>query len=116
LLAILAASATAGVLPEDPKGQLSGLSVHISESNLTTVNLPAFDPDDVATAVGGEDVWTLSVQRGTKLFEGMKVGDKEAASLYGMGASAESPYGGDLHDTLLAWGYNNNTCPYARTA
>jgi hypothetical protein len=46
----------------------------------------------------------------------MKVGDKEAASLYGMGASAESPYGGDLHDTLLAWGYNNNTCPYARTA
>jgi hypothetical protein len=72
LLALLVASATTRVLPEDPKRQLSDRSVHISESNFTAANILALDPDDVATAAVGEDAWTLSVQRRAKLLEGMK--------------------------------------------
>jgi hypothetical protein len=59
--------------------------------------------------VVGEDAWTLSVQREFKLLEGMKAGEKEPGSLYGIGAYAESPYDGDLYDTILSWGYNDNT-------
>jgi len=39
----------------------------------------------------------------------MKADDKTAAALYGLGETAESPYHGDLHDTLVSWGYNDNT-------
>jgi hypothetical protein len=39
----------------------------------------------------------------------MKSDDKAAAILYGLGETAESPYDGELHDTLLSWGYNDNT-------
>ncbi|KAH3906715.1 hypothetical protein HBI56_228980 [Parastagonospora nodorum] len=39
----------------------------------------------------------------------MKADNKTAAALFGLGETAESPYDGDLHDTLVAWGYHDNT-------
>ncbi|KAH5436206.1 hypothetical protein HBI47_071090 [Parastagonospora nodorum] len=39
----------------------------------------------------------------------MKADNKTAAALFGLGETSESPYDGDLYDTLVAWGYNDNT-------
>jgi hypothetical protein len=75
------------------------------ELNTTNWN----DGDDGVTTFAGEDKWTLSVQRGAKLLQGMKADDRAAAALYGLGETAESPYDGDLRDTLASWGYNDNT-------
>jgi hypothetical protein len=59
-------------------------------------------------AVDGDDAWSKSVQRGAKLLQGMKMSDKEAGQLCDNGDSAESPYDGDLHDTIESWGYRDN--------
>lgn len=56
-----------------------------------------------------DDPWTLSVARGTKLLQGMKASDAEAAALYNLGASAESAFDGDLINKLREWGYNDAT-------
>ncbi|KAJ4316919.1 Mitochondrial import inner membrane translocase subunit tim8 [Neodidymelliopsis sp. IMI 364377] len=39
----------------------------------------------------------------------MKSSDASAATLYGMGTTAESPFDGDLISKLREWGYNDNT-------
>jgi hypothetical protein len=66
-------------------------------------------PTPLLKARAPDDKWTLSVQRGAKLLQGMQASDKEAAALYGLGETAESPFDGDLHDTLISWGWNDNT-------
>jgi hypothetical protein len=38
-----------------------------------------------------EDAWTMSVQRGAKLLQGMKADNKTAAALFGLVETAESP-------------------------
>jgi hypothetical protein len=103
VFAFLSASATAIVLTENPKRQSSDLSP-ISLFNFSVAHLPAFVPDDIANAVVGGDAWILSIQRGDKLFEGMKASDEEAGSLYSMSASAESPYDGKVYTTPSSHG------------
>jgi hypothetical protein len=71
-------------------------------------------PGPAKTAV--DDLWTLSVARGTKLLQGMKVSDAEAASLYGLDKTAESPFDGDLVNKLRGWGYNDNNDALAKQA
>src|SRR5689334_4935667 len=75
-------------------------SYNLSNSNNNVhENHTLRDFDGPATAAEADDPWTLSVRRGAKLLEGMKASDKDAASLYDMGDSAESPFDGDLHNT-----------------
>ncbi|KAI4667815.1 uncharacterized protein J4E88_010066 [Alternaria novae-zelandiae] len=61
--------------------------------------------DPVRTATG--DLWTLAVARGAKLLQGMRSSDAEAAALYSLGTTAESPFDGDLVAKLREWGYND---------
>jgi hypothetical protein len=67
------------------------------------------DWDGLATGVDSADeLWAKAIARGTKLMIAMKFSDKDAAALYTMGESAESPFEGDLYDKLREWGYNDN--------
>lgn len=63
-----------------------------------------------------DDPWILSVARGAKLLQGMKASDAEAATLYNLGTTAESPFDGDLIDKLSEWGYNDATGALAKQA
>jgi hypothetical protein len=108
-LSFLAALATARDFSGQPPKLISRQPSFESALNFTTAgSLSAFDFDSPTTAVDGDDAWTRSVNRGAKLLQGMKMNDKEAGQLYGLGDSAESPYDGDLHDTLESWGYRDN--------
>lgn len=102
-LCLLAALATAKVVPNKPPESSLSRLVHVSGLNVTDTN------DFSLTPRAPNDKWTISVQRGAKLLQGMKASDKEAATLYGLGETAESPFDGDLHDTLVSWGWNDNT-------
>ncbi|KAJ4367105.1 Mitochondrial import inner membrane translocase subunit tim8 [Neocucurbitaria cava] len=105
-LTLLTAFAVARVVPE----ALSNL-IYARDLNITVAgDIPPFDEYDPATAAGNDDddQWVKSVERGTKLLAGMKGSDQEAATLYGLGDSAESPFDGDLKDKLREWGYNDN--------
>jgi hypothetical protein len=84
-----------------------------SEHNLTFANDNHFD-GPVKTA--DDNPWTLSVNRGAKLLQGMKASDAEAAALYNLGVTAESPFDGDLIDKLREWGYNDATDALAKQA
>jgi hypothetical protein len=84
-----------------------------SEHNLTFANDNHID-GPVTTA--DDDSWTQSVARGAKLLRGMKASDAEAATIYDLGASAESPFDGDLIDKLREWGYNDATDALAKQA
>jgi hypothetical protein len=100
---------TTRAVSDEPLDLLSRRLFLDSYLNVTTTgSLSPFDFDCPTTAVDGDSVWDKSVNRGFKLVQGMKMGDKEAGQLYGLGDSAESPYDGDLHDTLEAWGYRDN--------
>jgi hypothetical protein len=44
----------------------------------------------------------------------MKGSDTEAATLYTLGTTSESPFDGDLIDKLKEWGYNDNTDALAK--
>jgi hypothetical protein len=106
---LLATLATARILPGVPPDLISRRSFYESELNITTTgSLSAFDFDGPATAVDGDDAWARSINRGAKLLQGMKMGDKEAGQLYGLGDSADSPCDGDLHNVLESWGYRDN--------
>jgi hypothetical protein len=108
-LFILIASAAGRFVPGEPLDSISHHPVFESELNFTTSrSLTRFDYDGPVTAVEGASAWDKSVQRGAKLLQGMKTSDKEAGQLYSMGDSAESPYNGDLHDTLESWDYRDN--------
>lgn len=85
------------------------LALNTSSSAETMEGAPSDSIDLVSTAAGDEDPWTLSVARGTKLLTGMKGSDTEAATLYNLPSTAESPFDGDLVETLRTWGYNDNT-------
>jgi hypothetical protein len=96
-----------------------------SPTNLTSVSLvlntTAQSPDpldewDSSVTAAEDDPWTLSVARGAKLLQSMKGSDAEAAILYNMGSTAESPFDGDLIDKLQEWGYNDNTDALAKMA
>ncbi|EUC47215.1 hypothetical protein COCMIDRAFT_24834 [Bipolaris oryzae ATCC 44560] len=63
-----------------------------------------------------DDPWTLSVARGAKLLQGMRSNDADAASLYGLATTAESPFNGNLIDKLREWGYNDNNDALAKQA
>jgi hypothetical protein len=109
VFSLLATLATARILPGVPPDLISRRPFYESELNITTTgSLSAFDFDGPVTAVDGDDAWARSINRGAKLLQGMKMGDKEAGQLYGLGDSAESPYDGDLHDVLGLWGYRDN--------
>lgn len=60
-------------------------------------------------AESSDDLWSQSVARGTKLLLAMHADDNSAASLYGLGSTAESPFDGSLESTLTQWGYADNT-------
>lgn len=63
-----------------------------------------------------DDPWSLSVARGAKLLQGMRGSDAEAATLYGLDTTADSPFDGDLIDKLREWGYNDNNDALAKQA
>jgi hypothetical protein len=108
-LFILIALAAERSVPGEPLDPIAHHPAFDSELNVTTNgSLTRFDYDGPVMAVDGESAWDKSVQRGAKLLQGMKTSDKEAGQLYGMGDSAESPYDGDLHDTLESWGYRDD--------
>jgi len=81
-----------------------------SKTNVTFTNENHFD------VRADDDPWTLSVARGAKLLQGMKASDAEAATLYNLGTTAESPFDGDLIDKLREWGYNDATDALAKQA
>lgn len=110
LICVRAVLAAARVISDPALDSLSTDS-HTFQLNNTNSIKHAFGdkPEHKITARAGEDKWNLSVQRGAKLLQGMKADDKTAAALFGLGETAESPYDGDLHDTLESWGYNDNT-------
>lgn len=68
------------------------------------------------TKAAADEPWTLSVARGAKLLQGMKSNDAEAASLYGLETTAESPFDGNLIEKLREWGYNDNNDALAKQA
>ncbi|KAI4640738.1 hypothetical protein J4E93_008329 [Alternaria ventricosa] len=111
LLLLSATSAVAIVLP-------AGLSntTLISTTNTTFNNKlhSATGTGPVRTAA--DDLWTLAVARGAKLLQGMRSSDAEAAALYGLGTTAESPFDGDLVAKLREWGYNDATEELAKSA
>ncbi|USP75837.1 hypothetical protein yc1106_03111 [Curvularia clavata] len=112
VFALYAASVFALVVPD-----LS--SEPVSTANGTLLNDTPFEEWFRPTkAAGGDEdgLWTLSVARGTKLLQGMKGSDAEAANLYGLEKTAESPFDGDLIDTLREWGYNDHTDALAKQA
>lgn len=111
-LAICATSVCALVLPSGPS-ELTA-SANVTNSTLVGGGFAGKWLGPVKTA--DNDLWTLSVARGTKLLQGMKGSDTEAARLYGLDTTAESPFDGDLIDKLHEWGYNDNTDALARQA
>ena len=46
----------------------------------------------------------------------MRDSDAEAATIYGLDTTAESPFDGDLIDKLREWGYNDNNDALAKQA
>lgn len=78
--------------------------------NITTADSIPFYGDPAATATGDStQLWFDSVTRGAKLLAAMKGSDAEAASLFRMGATAQSPFDGDLREKLREWGWHDNT-------
>lgn len=104
-------SCTSKIISDPALGPLSNNSSPAFE--LIVTNSEKFLLSDESkhelTSWATEDAWTLSVQQGAKLLQGTKADDKAAATLYGLGETVESPYDGDLHDTVVSWGYNDNT-------
>ncbi|KAG9387779.1 Vacuolar amino acid transporter protein 1 [Pyrenophora tritici-repentis] len=88
----------------------------IASSNLTRTALVSDDESHGLVLVADNDLWTLAVARGAKLLQGMKASDTEAATLYGLGTTAESPFDGDLIDELREWGYNDDNDALAKQA
>jgi hypothetical protein len=109
-LALFAASACARVVSPDAPSNLTSSST----LNTTTSADYAYLSDSVTAA--DDDPWTLSLARGTKLLQGMKSSDTEAATLYALGPTSESPFDGSLIDKLREWGYNDNTDALAKKA
>lgn len=110
LLLLLIAFVAGKAVPDQTHDPSPNDLDHDSDFNTTAVkSLELYGYDEPATAVDGDDPWSLSVRRGAKLLQGMKASNKDAATLYNMGNSAESPYDGDLHTTLTSWGYNDNS-------
>ncbi|KAF1947113.1 hypothetical protein EJ02DRAFT_489606, partial [Clathrospora elynae] len=62
-----------------------------------------------------DDPWTLSLAHGTKLLQGMKGSDADAATLYTLGTTAESHFDDDFIANLREWGYNDNTDALAKS-
>lgn len=89
-------------------------------TNTVNRTFPSDDPAkrwfEPAKAAGDDGLWTLSIARGTKLMNGMRGSDAEAANLYGLERTAESPFDGGLIAELRAWGYNDNTDALAKQA
>lgn len=110
-LAICATSICA-LVRHDPSKRTT--SANVTNSTFASKHLTETWSGQVRTA--GNDPWTLSVARGTKLLQGMKGGDAEAARLYGLDTTAESPFDGDLIDKLREWGYNDNNDALTRQA
>ncbi|OAL51078.1 hypothetical protein IQ07DRAFT_586641 [Pyrenochaeta sp. DS3sAY3a] len=81
------------------------------EGHNSTLGDDFIDLDHIkpATGVDNEELWRNSVEQGTKLLQGMKSNDKDAAVIFKTGETAESVYDGDLKDALREWGYNDNT-------
>jgi hypothetical protein len=103
-LALFATSACARIAP-------SNLTASSTFDNATTANDSHLDDWTGLFTAADDDPWTLSVARSAKLLQGMKGSDADAdaATLYNLGSSAESPFDGDLIDKLKEWGYNDNT-------
>lgn len=68
-----------------------------------------------SVAVANADLWLQAIVRGGKLLQGIHADDTTAASLYGLGTSAASPFDGTLEETLSLWGYADNTPSMQRT-
>ena len=102
LLLLSATSVVAIVLP-------AGLSntTLISTINTTFNNKLHFATGTGPVRTADGDLWTLAVARGAKLLQGMRSSDAQAAALYGLGTTAESPFDGDLVAKLREWGYND---------
>jgi len=108
-LTFFATSARAVVTPYTP-------SNFSTSSNLTRAALTSDDESPGLVKVADDDLWTLAVARGAKLLQGMKVSDADAATLCGLGTTAESSFDGDLIDTLRDWGYNDDNDALAKQA
>ncbi|CAI9635688.1 unnamed protein product [Alternaria burnsii] len=108
LLLLLATSALAFAVESTLPSSITSAGRHLTLANDNHFN------GTVKTT--GDDSWTLSVARGTKLLQGMKASDAEAAALYTLGASAESAFDGDLINKLREWGYNDATDALAKQA
>ena len=85
-------------------------------SNSTFANKLHFDAATEPFTAADDDRWTLAVARGAKLLQGMKSSDAEAAALYNLGTTAESPFDGDLVAKLREWGYNDANEALAKQA
>ncbi|KAJ4344056.1 Mitochondrial import inner membrane translocase subunit tim8 [Ascochyta clinopodiicola] len=105
LLALVGARVVSDTDP--PQSNLTLAPILLSNSN--TAKARPFDSNILISAATDQDPWTLSVDRGTKLLQGMRSSDAVAATLYGLGRTAESPFDGPLTSKLLEWGYNYNT-------
>jgi hypothetical protein len=81
----------------------------LSNTTLTSTHETHFHVRTGPVTTADDDPWTLSVTRGAKLLQGMKVSDAEAATLYNLGTTAESRFDGDLIYQLREWGYNDAT-------
>jgi hypothetical protein len=108
LLAVLAA---ARVFSDSALGPLPNNCSPAFTLNATNANKLRLEDKSKhgITARVVEDTCTLSVQGGAKLLQGMKADNKTAVALFGPGEATESPYDGDLNDTLVSWGYNDST-------
>lgn len=108
-LAFLAASTGARLVPDtsskSPRHDLKGSFRWTSISTNDILDSSSV----ITTAAANDDVWAISVARGTKLLSGMRSSDASAAALYNLGTTAESPFDGDLHTKLEEWGYADNT-------
>lgn len=98
------------LVPDIPSGTIT------SAANKTLPSKNLLEGWSEATNAAADDPWTLSVARDAKLLQGMRSSDADAASLYGLETTAESPFDGNLIEGLREWGYNDNNDALAKQA
>jgi hypothetical protein len=88
-----------------PETSPSALRLNNLTNSIEIAGELPFGSSSATTAADGNAEWARSVARGAKLLQGMKVSDNEAATLFGLGATAESQFDGDGKKAFDTWGY-----------